>query len=521
MFFSSELISKTKLIRAGQTPKFPSEATTREYAETLDVQDKLAPLRHDFLIPTVSSLKKKALTGTKPQDEDSEPSIYLIGNSLGAQPKTVRKYLDAQLETWASIGVNGHFTTMENSPLTSWQDMAEDCARKFVPIVGAASSSEVVVMNTLTVNLHLMLASFYRPTEKRHKIIIEWKPFPSDWYAVQSQIEWHGRSPSTSMIEVQPDSDSDSGLYLSTKSILSTIDAHADSTALLLLPGIQYYTGQLLDMPLITKYAQERGIVVGWDLAHAVGNVELALHDWNVDFAVWCTYKYVNAGPGAIGGAFVHERHGKVMPASQHVNGNGANGTNGHSHSHGQTAGEMKFTPRLAGWYGNDKSVRFNMERTFQPTPGAQGWVISNPSAVDLASLSAALEIFGKTSMKDLRDKALVITGYAEFLLNKVLAQTTSDINSNGVNGHDGQKKEEALFKIITPANPLERGSQLSILLADKPGLLEKVSKALEENGVVCDKRKPNVIRIAPVPLYCTFFDVWRFVKIFEEAVRG
>lgn len=181
MDFCSELTSKSKLIRAGQSPKFPSKATSREYAEALDAQDKLAPLRGDFLIPTVSSLKKRALTGTQPQDEDSEPSIYLIGNSLGAQPKTVRKYLDAQLETWASIGVNGHFTRMGSSPLTSWQDMAEDCARKFVPIVGAGSPSEVTLMNTLTTNLHLMLASFYRPTEKRHKIIIEWKPFPSDW----------------------------------------------------------------------------------------------------------------------------------------------------------------------------------------------------------------------------------------------------------------------------------------------------------------------------------------------------
>lgn len=318
------------------------------------------------------------------------------------------------------------------------------------------------------------------------------------------------------MIEIQPDSASDSGLYLSTSSILASIDAHADSTALLLLPGIQYYTGQLLDVPLITKYAQERGIIVGWDLAHAVGNVELALHDWNVDFAVWCTYKYVNAGPGAIGGAFVHERHGQVVPAPA---ANASNGTNG-THSEGK----MSYTPRLAGWYGNDKSVRFNMERTFQPTPGAQGWVISNPSAVDLASLSAALEIFGKTSMKELRDKALVITGYAEYLLKQLLVSQKLDGqvngNANGVNGHHDEK-EQPLFKIITPSNPLERGSQLSILLADKPGLLDKVSKALADNAVVCDMRKPNVIRIAPVPLYCSFVDVWRFVRIFEEAIRG
>jgi len=317
------------------------------------------------------------------------------------------------------------------------------------------------------------------------------------------------------MIEVQPDADSESGLYLPTSKILATIDEHADSTALLLLPGIQYYTGQLLEMERITKYAQDRGIIVGWDLAHAVGNVELSLHDWNVDFAVWCTYKYVNAGPGAIGGAFVHERHGAVVPESEPaINGNG----NGHS----QTA-KMNYRHRLAGWYGNDKSVRFNMERTFQPTPGAAGFVISNPSAVDLASLSAALEIFGKTSMQQLRSKALVITAYAEHLLNELLhrgveASGTTNGHSNGVS--NGQGEGEPAFKIITPQNPLERGSQLSILLSSRPGLLEKVSKALAENGVVCDMRKPNVIRIAPVPLYCTFLDVWRFMRIFDEAIR-
>ncbi|KAK3374753.1 kynureninase 2 [Podospora didyma] len=486
-------------LRAGMTVEFPAEAATLEYAQQLDKNDKLSHLRDQFLLPSRLSLKKKALDGTIPGTpstdvtsnpgpqpngakaaEDDTSSIYFVGNSLGAQPKAVRRHLNAQLETWASIGVNGHFTTLQDSPLASWQDMAEDCARKFVPIVGAASPSEVVVMNTLTANLHLMMASFYRPTEKRHKIILEWKPFPSDWYAIQSQIEWHSLSPQTSMVEIQPDAN----LYLSTERILAAIDEHADSTALLLLPGIQYYTGQLLDMKRITAHARGRGIpAVGWDLAHAAGNVELCLHDWDVDFAVWCTYKYLNAGPGSIAGAFVHSKHSGTVEGT----------LSGYRH-------------RLAGWYGADKSVRFNMAKEFQPTPGAPGFQLSNPSSIDLASLTAALEVFGMTRMTDLRSKALLITAYAELLLDRVLLDRDGQIG-----------EEEAVFKIITPRNPLERGSQLSLLL--KPGLLDRVSQALVENGVVFDARKPDVIRVAPVPMYCTFVDVWNFVEIFKRAI--
>jgi kynureninase len=283
------------------------------------------------------------------------------------------------------------------------------------------------------------------------------------------------------MVEIQPSSPAPN-LYLSTATILTTIDAHADSAALLLLPGIQYYTGQLFDIPLITRYARERGIVVGWDLAHAAGNVELRLHDWDVDFAVWCTYKYLNAGPGAIAGAFIHGRHGGVTPD--------ANGK-GFSYRH-----------RLAGWYGCDKAVRFNMDREFQPTPGAAGFQLSNPSVVDLASLSAALEVFGKAGMARLRSKGLVLTAYLEWLLDGIL--------------EDGRGEPD--FRILTPRNPMERGSQLSLLL--RPGLLDRVSSVLAENGVVCDARKPDVIRVAPVPLYCKFEDVWRFVEILRGALR-
>ncbi|KAK3334176.1 kynureninase 2 [Cercophora scortea] len=498
----TEFTTKLKTLLAGETPVFPSEATTLEYAQTLDAQDELRHLRDQFIIPTRRFIKKKALDGTIPgvtttttngtvngNADDDTPVVYFVGNSLGAQPKAVRRHLEAHLETWASIGVNGHFNALSNSPLTSWQDLAADCALKSTNLVGAASPSEIVIMNSLTTNLHLLMASFYRPTATRHKILLEWRPFPSDWYAIQSQISWHGFDPETSMVEIQPSSSSSSpNLYLPTSAILAAIDAHADSAALLLLPGIQYYTGQLFDMRRITAYAQARGIVVGWDLAHAAGNVELALHDWNVDFAVWCTYKYINAGPGAIAGAFIHSRHGGVE--FDHA-------TNRHV-----------FRPRLSGWYGNDKSVRFNMDKTFQPTPGAAGFQLSNPSAVDLASLSAALSVFNMTDMAALRAKSVVITAYAEFLLDELLAAAAA-----------GETEEKPAFSIITPRNPAERGAQLSILLW--AGLLERVSKALAEEGIMFDARKPDVIRIAPVPMYCTFEDVWRFVEVFRGAISA
>lgn len=285
-------------------------------------------------------------------------------------------------------------------------------------------------------------------------------------------------------MELQPDAN----FYISTEKVLSLIDEHAEETALLLLPGIQYYSGQLFDMQRITAYAKERGIVVGWDLAHAAGNVELRLHDWDVDFAVWCTYKYINGGPGSIAGAFVHEKHGKVDGSQE-------------------ASGTHSFRHRLAGWYGGDLSVRFNMDKNFQPTPGASGFQVSNPSAIDLASLSAALSVFNQTSMAALRSKSLVLTAYAEHLLTEILADDSGDSDGQG-----------APFRILTPHNPSERGAQLSVLL--RPGLLERVGQALVANGVVCDQRKPDVIRVAPVPMYCTFSDVWKFVRIFREALK-
>ncbi|KAF0330586.1 hypothetical protein K456DRAFT_1755376 [Colletotrichum gloeosporioides 23] len=487
-----EFAAFAEQIRSGHPAKFPTNANTAEYAQQLDAQDKLRHLRDEFIIPTKGSLRKKELNGTFPNKQavnghvngangvsssadDDTPSVYFCGNSLGVPPKAVKEYVNAQLETWASIGVNGHFNGLGNSPLVCWQDMAEDVAKKSAPIVGGLPE-EVVMMNTLTANLHFLLASFYRPTEKKHKIILEWRPFPSDHYVIESQIQWHGLDPAKSMVQIQPDEN----FYISTELILKTIDEHAEETALLLLPGIQYYSGQLFDIPRITEYAQSKGLVVGWDLAHAAGNVELKLHDWNVDFAAWCTYKYQNAGPGAMAGAFVHERHGKVDTSE----------------------GKPKFRHRLTGWYGGDKSVRFNMDNNFLPTVGAGGFQVSNPSALDLAALSGALSVFEKTSMSDLRTKSLVLTAYAEHLLDGILADDTGS---------------EPSFRVITPRNAHERGAQLSVLLKD--GLLDRVVDEFATAGVVCDKRKPGVIRVAPVPLYCTFHDVWRFMDTLRKAI--
>ncbi|KAK6222626.1 Kynureninase (L-kynurenine hydrolase) [Pestalotiopsis sp. IQ-011] len=487
-------------LRAGKKPQFPSNAVSAEYAAQMDAEDELGHFRDEFILPTKASLKKTALDGTLPgvpkilngasnetnghtnghssSDADT-PGIYFCGNSLGCQPKAVRKYLEAQLETWGSIGVHGHFNSMSNSPLVCWQDMAEDCAKKSADIVGA-SPSEVVIMNTLTANLHMLMASFYKPTEKKHKIILEWKPFPSDHYAIESQIQWHGLDPAKSMVQIQPDEN----FYISTDKILATIDEHAEETALLLLPGIQYYSGQLFDMARITKYAQDRGLVVGWDLAHAAGNVELSLHDWNVDFAAWCTYKYMNAGTGAIAGAFVHERHGRVDVDPE--------------------TGKPTYRHRLSGWYGGDKSVRFNMDNKFLPTAGAGGFQVSNPSAIDLAALSGALSVFEQTSMRALRSKALVITAYAEHLLDEIVA---------------GDGGAEPALRIITPASPLERGTQLSVLL--RAGLIDRVADSFVEHGIVCDKRKPDVIRVAPVPLYCSFTDVFNFMEVLKKVIAS
>ncbi|QIW95086.1 hypothetical protein AMS68_000604 [Peltaster fructicola] len=434
--------------------------TSQEYALSLDKQYLQDSLRREFKIPTRGDLRSKTLSSvaTTRNDDDDETSTYLCGNSLGLQPQLTQKYFQQYLHTWASKGVFGHFTKIEDSNLAPWLDVDDDVRVDMAALVGA-SASEVAVMQTLTANLHLLMASFYKPTKDRYKIILEHKAFPSDHYAVESQIRFHDLDPEQAMVLVKPDQD-----MLTTDQILRTIDEHADETALLMLPGIQFYTGQYFEMQRITEYAQSKGILVGWDLAHAAGNVPVQLHEWNVDFAAWCTYKYLNCGPGSIGAIFVHERHFDRS--------------------------------RLAGWWGSSKTSRFAMTNIMEAMPGASGFQLSNPSVADLTAVRASLDVFKQTSIAALRKRSLKLTAYLENLL------AASPVSQS--------------FSCITPKDPEQRGAQLSLKLL--PGLLDSVMEHLEANGVVVDERRPDVIRVAPAPLYNTFHDVWHFVKVFEKA---
>ena len=450
----------------------------REDAIKLDQEDPLKHLRDEFIIPTRAGLYGKH--SAKPTNSDAEAScIYFCGNSLGLQPRRTATRVNEHLSAWAEKGVTGHFTEhgLNLPPFLHVDDFA---AEKMAVIVGA-DKGEVAVMETLTANLHLMMVSFYRPTKAKYKIIIEGKAFPSDHYAVNSQIRHHGFDPEDAMVLIEPEDDQ--VVTLSTSHILSKIDKHAASTALILLPGIQYYTGQNLDIATITAHAHSRGILIGWDLAHAVGNVEIKLHDWDVDFAVWCNYKYMNSGPGSIAGLFIHEKHGHVNIDAIKHNQNG-------------------FRPRLSGWWGGDRSIRFGMGDKFVPIPGAAGFQLGNPSALAITTVLASLEVFETTSMTALQKKSRALTGYLANLL---------------IQSEDGSAPEH--YRIITPSDPAQRGAQLSLRL--KPGLLNGVMKGLEEQGVVVDERQPDVIRVAPAPLYNTFTEVWDFVKIFRAACQN
>ncbi|OKL57148.1 Kynureninase 1 [Talaromyces atroroseus] len=460
-------------------------AYKREYAAALDEKDPLRRFRAEFIIPSKKDLLRKNLSESEGDDQSDPRCIYLCGNSLGLQPRNIRKYIDQYLRSWAIKGVTGHFVSHEDALLPPYLHVDDAGSKLLAPIVGA-SPSEVALMGTLTGNLHILMSSFYRPTTERYKIILEGKAFPSDHYAVESQIRLHNLNPATAMVLIEPE-DTERPI-LSTEQILKVIDDNASDTALVLLPGIQYYTGQYFDIPQITAHAHSKGILIGWDCAHAVGNVELKLHDWEVDFAAWCHYKYVNSGPGAMAGLFVHEKHGKV-------NGSSTNGE------------DDAYRPRLAGWWGHDKATRFQMDNNFVPQEGAAGYQISNPSVLDLSAVASSLEIFNQASMPALRQKSLQLTGYLEHLLLKY-----------PLDNHADDRNKKLSFSIITPANPAERGAQLSILL--QPGLLDKVLEILEENGVVIDERKPNVVRVAPAPLYNTFTDVWEFHRVFVMACR-
>ncbi|KAF6824459.1 Kynureninase 2, partial [Colletotrichum musicola] len=448
-------------------------ASSRAHAESLDQRDALRHTRDEFVIPTKQEISSKTLAKQDDASAGADAALkctYLCGNSLGLQPKRTAERIQQYLSTWATQGVQGHFKPLEDSPLPTWLDVDARASKMMAPIVGA-DQSEVAVMQTLTANLHLLMSAFYKPQKDgRHKILLESKAFPSDHFVVETQIRHHGLSPETSMVCIEPeDAAKESTIStISTEHILSVISAHASDAAVLLLPGIQYYTGQLLDIPTITAFARRHSIFVIWDLAHAVGNVPLRLHDWDVDAAAWCTYKYINGGPGCIGGAFVHDRHSRVTTSVEDVD---------------SAAG---YANRLGGWWGNDKSSRFVMATKFHPAPGAAGFQLSNPSVLDITSLCASLEVFGLAGgVGPLREKSLRLTAYLEELLDGMPADV------------------KGLFRIITPRKPEERGAQLSLMLAD--GLLDGVMSYFEEVGIVIDERKPNVVRVAPAPLYNTF----------------
>jgi kynureninase len=415
-------------------------SATEGFARQLDAEDSLGYLRERFHLPP---------------DKDGRPLIYLAGNSLGLMPKSARQIVEQELDDWATLGVDAHLDGK-----TPWYSYHESLREPMARLVGA-KPIEVICMNSLTVNLHLMLASFYRPTKSRFKILMEDPAFPSDTYAIKSQLVHHGLDPGRTLLLIRP---REGEFIVRHEDIEAAFEKEGEQIAVAVIGAVNFFTGQLFDIPLITAAAQRRGIIVGMDLAHAAGNVPLALHDWNVDFAVWCSYKYLNAGPGAIAGAFVHERH--VTNTS---------------------------LPRLAGWFGNDPNTRFrlHLEPDFIPVASADGWQISNPPILSMAPLHASLAIFDEAGgMEPLRNKSIRLTRYLRFLL-------TSSGSSR--------------FSIITPEEDNGHGSQLSILVHhDAKELFEK----LEHSGVKCDFREPNVIRAAPTPLYNTFHEVWRFAQL-------
>ncbi|KAG0246335.1 pyridoxal phosphate-dependent transferase [Mortierella sp. GBAus27b] len=424
------------------------------FAAFMDERDALKDLRSEFVIPTRDNIAPGI-------DRPQESCIYLCGNSLGLLPKAVSRYVNEELQVWGEGGVYSHFRHRFNRP---WARIEETVQAESARIVGA-KKDEVAIMNTLTSNLHTLLAAFYTPTDDRHKILIESKAFPSDHYAVESQIRWHKRNPSESLICQEPRAGEH---ILRTEDILETIEKHGHEIAVVCFSGIQYYTGQYFEMEKITKAAQAKGCIVGWDLAHAAGNVPVQLHDWNVDFACWCSYKYLNSGPGGIAGIFVHERHAEVYTRN-----------------------------RLAGWWGHDKVSRFEMINEFKPMAGAAGFQHSNPSVLTTTALLGSLSVFEKTSMQDMRAKSYLLTGYLYHLL-------VTEFSSN-------------VLEIITPADPEQRGSQLSLVF--KRGKMIEIFEGLEARGIVGDERKPDVIRVAPTALYTRFEDVRKFVVELKDLV--
>lgn len=418
---------------------------TLEFARAQDAADPLRSYREQFHFPTLGT----------------EQLVYFTGHSLGLQPKGVRAAVSLELDEWAKYGVEGHF-----HGTNPWYSYHEMLTPPMAAIVGAVES-EVVCMNSLTTNIHLLFVSFYRPTKQRYKIISEARMFPSDRYLLETQTQFHGFCPDEAIIEVAP---RDGERLIRHEDILAAIDAHADELAMVFFGGVNYFTGQVFDMPELTQAAHSAGAVAGFDLAHAAGNIPLSLHDWGVDFAAWCSYKYLNSSPGNVGGIFVHERHGSNFEL-----------------------------PRFGGWWGHDKATRFQMQNGFQPMPGAEGWQLSNAPVLGMAAMKASLEVFAEAGMQALRKKSEKLTSYLEFTIDGLAADFP-----------------DARISMITPRDPSQRGCQLSMDIA---GRERKLFDAMIAAGIIADFREPCIIRVAPVPLYNSFEDVHTFGRVMRRLL--
>jgi len=413
-----------------------------EFAKQLDRDDPISYLRKEFHIPI---------------DKEGNEWLYFTGNSLGLQPKITKEYIKQELDDWANFGVEGHFEA--KNPWISYHEFLTDTMAKIV----GAKPIEVVVMNTLTTNLHLLMVSFYQPTKTKYKIVIESDAFPSDRYAVQSQLAFHGFDPDEALIEWKPRA---GDVLLQLEDLEAILDAQGDEIALLLIGGVNYYTGQYLDIKKIADLGHAKDCIVGIDLAHGAGNIQPNLHDSSVDFAAWCTYKYLNSGPGSLSGLFVHEKHA-----------------------------HRKDLPRFAGWWNHNKETRFDMRQPFDVMSGAEGWQLSNPPILSMAAIRASLDMFEKVGMDVLLEKSKKLTGFFEYLVNQIASDS---------------------IKIITPSNPNERGCQLSVQVANAD---KNLHKKLTENNIITDWREPDVIRCAPVPMYTSFEDVYRMVNVLESLL--
>jgi len=437
-----------------------------KFAQLMDDRDELQSLRGEFNIPKMGELHNTDLSLVNA----SEDCVYMCGNGLGLCPKKTKAYMEVEIDKWSKLGHHGRWTG--DLPWGYCDEVLEEDMTKIV----GCNKEEIALMNGVTVNLHLMMISFYRPTKDRYKILCESKAFPSDHYTFESQSKLHGLNPKNTMICVEPREGEDT---LRTEDILSVIEKEGDSIALVCLSGVQYYTGQFFDIPTITKAGQAKGCYVGWDLAHAVGNVPLYLHDWNVDFACWCSYKYLCGSAGGFGGIFLHERH------------------------------RLNDFPKLIGWTGHELSSRFVMDNKLVLSPGAHGYRISSPGGLLAVPLKASLEIFRKTNLEALRAKSLLLTGYLEMLI---------DQNYGRPQGQKAQDDGSTVYiDLLTPRDPAQRGAQLSLCFNVS---IDKIFEELEKRGVVCYKELPSVIRVSPSPIYNSFSDVHRFIIYLRDALE-